>query len=115
MASCLSQNCGWVKNLVTFSFFKDITSFSTMVSVLNGLFIQVRVDVQSLDTRYVFLLDSGDRLIVWAGKKSHLVTRTKSRSVSLHGCYFFLSATCYLVYHLSFLDHNLINGFLLVV
>ena len=34
-----------------------------------------------LDTRHVFLLDVGTKIFLWNGRKSNLVTRTKSRLV----------------------------------
>ncbi|KAK7111739.1 protein flightless-1 homolog [Littorina saxatilis] len=36
----------------------------------------------TLDKRHVFLLDAGMRLFIWTGKKSNLVTRTKSRLIA---------------------------------
>ncbi|XP_076458808.1 protein flightless-1 homolog isoform X1 [Babylonia areolata] len=43
---------------------------------------RVPVVVDALDKRHVFLLDGGMKLIIWVGKKSNLVTRTKSRLIA---------------------------------
>lgn len=39
------------------------------------------VSVDLLDIRHVFLLDAGQRLFIWNGRKSNLVTRTKTRLI----------------------------------
>ncbi|XP_035825487.1 protein flightless-1 homolog isoform X3 [Aplysia californica] len=38
--------------------------------------------VDLLDLRHVFLLDAGQKLFIWNGKKSNLVTRTKTRLIA---------------------------------
>ncbi|GFS01023.1 protein flightless-1 homolog [Elysia marginata] len=40
------------------------------------------VQVDMLDSRHVFLLDTGPKIFLWNGKKSNLVTRTKSRLIA---------------------------------
>ncbi|KAI0215974.1 Flightless-1-like protein [Lamellibrachia satsuma] len=40
------------------------------------------VDVESLDLRYVYLLDCNQRIYLWLGKKSTLMLRSKSRLIA---------------------------------
>ena len=47
----------------------------------NCVYTQVLTSGETLDKRHVFLCDKGMKLYIWVGKKSHLVTRTKSRLV----------------------------------
>ena len=40
------------------------------------------MSVDILDLRHVFLLDAGQKLFIWNGRKSNLVTRTKTRLIA---------------------------------
>ncbi|KAI8796832.1 protein flightless-1 [Biomphalaria glabrata] len=40
------------------------------------------LDVNVLDPKFVFLLDAGQKIFIWNGAKSNLVTRTKSRLIA---------------------------------